>query len=766
MVNYKYLNFVIGRVVAVSLYGKNLSGIMRSKYIFAFIVFVLLCVGNSIAAFASHIYGGELLYKHISGNTYRVTLTLYGDCSSTVSASLPTSVPKIYIYNNNLFFDSLSLNLDAPGLEVSPVCPKLISSTACNGGNLPGVKKFTYSNTVVLSTPSTNWRFIFSGELRVSVAGRSNNITNVLNSGSTVMQLQAALNNATSPNSSPNYTTIPTPFYCLLEDQQYNQGAIDSDGDSLSFSLVSAVNASPANPLYSPSVNYASPFSGAFPLGTIPGQFTFSVLNGQLTFTPSGVQNALIVNQVSEYRNGVLIGTSQREMTFIVADNCEGTPPALTVANVVGGAITGKNIINICVGTSLLTFDVNLSNPDRDTTEITPKNVPLGANISVVNNYSPSPSVRFSWNTDTLTTGIYTFFLDVKNDHCPIANRQTVAYTINVTPFPTVAATQISPTQCVHNAAIRYNLALGYLPRTLTVVQGGTTIKTFLDSTGTITDSLPAGDYTIIASSHPTCQVSTPLTITDGGVLPLSPVTVTYCKGDPKLPIPVTKRAPESEIFWYDAANNLLGAAPFPGTETAGTSTWYIQERYKVCTSDKVPVTVIVNPLPQTVIVNNPNTICLGDTIYLQASGGIEYTWSPTDRILADKEGRLFTRLMSPGTFSVRTVNEFGCVDSTKITYTKIEPCCQYSYPNAFTPNGDGKNDGFKVITYGNSWSYKLAIYNRWGQLVFLSYDPAKYWDGTQYGRPCDAGTYFYFFSGRCVTGGTDEHQGDVTLIR
>lgn len=766
MVYYKYLNFVFECVVAVSLYGKNMSGIMRYKYSFAIILLALLCIGNSNTAFASHIYGGELLYKYISGNTYRLTLTLYGDCSSTVSGSLPTSVPKIYIYNNNLFFDTVSLNLDTAGLEVSPVCPKLMSSTACNGGNLPGVKKFTYSNTIELTTTSENWRFIFSGELKVSVAGRSNNISNVINTGSTVMQLKASLNNTISPNSSPNYTTIPTPFYCLLQDQQYNQGAIDNDGDSLSFSLVPAVNANPSNPLFSPIVNYNVPFSGALPLGTLPGEFTFSDINGQLTFTPSGVQNALLVNQVSEYRNGVLVGTSQREMTFIVADNCEGTPPALSVVNVVGGAITGKNIINICVGTEQLSFDLNLSNPDKDTTEITPKNVPPGASVSVINNYSPSPSVRFSWNTDTLTTGVYTFFVDVKNDHCPIANRQTIAYTINVTPFPTVSAAQISTTQCIQKAAVRFDLALGYLPRTLSIVQGGTTIRTLIDSTGNVTDSLPAGEYSIFASSHPTCQVSTSLTITDGGVLPLSPVTVTYCKGDPKLPIPITKRAPESEIIWFDAANNTLSSAPLPTTDVAGTSTWYIQERYKVCTSDKVPVTVIVHPLPEPKILNTPDIICLGDTIYLQATGGIEYTWSPADRILSDKNGNLFTRLMSPGQFSVKVVNENGCIDSATVTYSKIEQCCQYSYPTAFTPNGDGKNDGFKVITYGNSWSYKLSVYNRWGQLVFQTYNPAQYWDGTHNGQPCDAGTYFYFFSGRCVTGGTDEHKGDVTLIR
>jgi gliding motility-associated-like protein len=144
----------------------------------------------------------------------------------------------------------------------------------------------------------------------------------------------------------------------------------------------------------------------------------------------------------------------------------------------------------------------------------------------------------------------------------------------------------------------------------------------------------------------------------------------------------------------------------------------------------------------------------------------VQYIWSPEERILAASDGRLFTRMVNQGIFKVKVLTEYGCLDSASVTYDNIQPCCKFSYPNAFTPNGDGKNDGFKVITYGNTWDYKLAVYNRWGQMVFLTYDPGAYWDGTQYGQPCEPGTYFYYFNGRCLTGVTGEHKGDVTLVR
>ena len=724
----------------------------------------LLAATNS---FASHIFGGELLYKHISGNTYRITLTVYGDCSASIFSSLDNSSPTIHIYNGSLEYKSIILKTDTLDLEVSPVCPSEINNTSCHiNGKLPGVAKFVFSDTITLPGASPNWRFFFAGQImNVSAgAGRSNNITNIAQGSST--QLDATLNNLNGPNSSPNYSTIPTPFYCNHVNQQYNQGAIDADGDSLAFSLVPGINANPLNPLLSPLVSYITPYTATEPLSTETGSFMFNELNGQMSFTPNISQNALIVNQVSEYRHGVLVGTSKREMAFIITDNCEGTPPSLNVKNIRGGALTSNNIIKICAGTPTLTFKIDLNNPDGDNTAIATGDTPPAATLSVNNNNTPSPSIDFAWVTDTLTTGIYTFYVYVQNDHCPIANRQTIAYTINVVPLPTISAKLIAPTQCVHDAYVQYNLTNGYTPRTVTIKEGSEIIKTLTDTTGTVMDSLPAGDYIVIGSSNPLCQISTAFSITDSGKLPLAPYDVSYCQGVAVTPLQIPVPGTGTDVTWYSTDNTILPLAPTPNTAVPGTYNWYAAEHYKVCTSDKALVTAVVHPLPDIQIKNRPQSICYGDTIYLEATGGIAYTWSPVDRIGASADGRLFARMVTGGVFTVKVVNEFDCADSSSVTYTNIQPCCNFFYPNAFTPNGDHNNDGFKVVTHGNMYDYRLMIYNRWGQVVYTSVDPGEYWDGKLYGTPCEVGTYYYIFKGRCLTGVTEEKKGDVVLIR
>ena len=63
--------------------------------------------------------------------------------------------------------------------------------------------------------------------------------------------------------------------------------------------------------------------------------------------------------------------------------------------------------------------------------------------------------------------------------------------------------------------------------------------------------------------------------------------------------------------------------------------------------------------------------------------------------------------------------------------------------PNVFTPNGDGKNDEFRVA-FRSLREYHIWIYNRWGKLVYESSDPAKGWDGMIGNRPASEGAYFY----------------------
>ena len=110
--------------------------------------------------------------------------------------------------------------------------------------------------------------------------------------------------------------------------------------------------------------------------------------------------------------------------------------------------------------------------------------------------------------------------------------------------------------------------------------------------------------------------------------------------------------------------------------------------------------------------------------------------------------------------------NRFGCADSAVITisvdYNIIE-----GVPNAFTPNGDGKNDVFKIENARYDKLVDFSIYNRWGQQVYHNnYDINQGWDGTFHGVQQDLGTYNYNIIVTDPMGNTKQFKGTVILVR
>ena len=73
--------------------------------------------------------------------------------------------------------------------------------------------------------------------------------------------------------------------------------------------------------------------------------------------------------------------------------------------------------------------------------------------------------------------------------------------------------------------------------------------------------------------------------------------------------------------------------------------------------------------------------------------------------------------------------------------------------PNAFTPNGDGRNDCFSVLNTANFKDYYFAIYNRWGQRVFEADNPDDCWDGNLNNQRVESSTYYYFLKGETQCG-------------
>ncbi|MEP2771036.1 MAG: gliding motility-associated C-terminal domain-containing protein [Fulvivirga sp.] len=111
----------------------------------------------------------------------------------------------------------------------------------------------------------------------------------------------------------------------------------------------------------------------------------------------------------------------------------------------------------------------------------------------------------------------------------------------------------------------------------------------------------------------------------------------------------------------------------------------------------------------------------------------------------------------------VATPND-NLANSISNTIELIKPNNIY-FPNAFTPDGDGRNETFKIngrfIT-----SFDLKIFNRWGQLVYFTTNLEDSWDGTNDGKDLDQGTYAFRASIIDQAGRQIEKDGTITLLR
>ena len=108
------------------------------------------------------------------------------------------------------------------------------------------------------------------------------------------------------------------------------------------------------------------------------------------------------------------------------------------------------------------------------------------------------------------------------------------------------------------------------------------------------------------------------------------------------------------------------------------------------------------------------------------------------------------------------------CAKSDSVTVTVYEFVCGEPIiflPNAFTPNDDGENDVLYLRGKNLSDLY-LAIYDRWGELVFETQDQEIGWDGTYKGKLAEPAVFVYYLEAECIDGQEYFKKGNVSLIR
>ncbi len=186
-------------------------------------------------------------------------------------------------------------------------------------------------------------------------------------------------------------------------------------------------------------------------------------------------------------------------------------------------------------------------------------------------------------------------------------------------------------------------------------------------------------------------------------------------------------------------------------------------------TSNILSMLVAVSP---TVDSGQTYTVELGQGITLSpiVSDSIaSYLWSPatglSDSTIRDPVASPLKSIK----YTLTVTAEDGCKASGAIMVNVSAPL---RIPNAFTPNGDGRNDKFYVLTAPQGSRIKdFSIYDRWGQTIFKvvdarSGDPASGWNGNIGRDPAPAGAYLYSIVLELGDGSVQQFRGTLLLIR
>jgi len=119
------------------------------------------------------------------------------------------------------------------------------------------------------------------------------------------------------------------------------------------------------------------------------------------------------------------------------------------------------------------------------------------------------------------------------------------------------------------------------------------------------------------------------------------------------------------------------------------------------------------------------------------------------------------------GTYSVIVTGQDICTATDSGVVTLDSSCRELIFPTGFTPNGDGLNDQFGPQgSVAAAKSYKLNIYNRWGQLVFSSRNPLEKWNGSPAGKKGETSMFTWLCEYLLPGQSKSVKKGTVLLIR
>ncbi len=177
-------------------------------------------------------------------------------------------------------------------------------------------------------------------------------------------------------------------------------------------------------------------------------------------------------------------------------------------------------------------------------------------------------------------------------------------------------------------------------------------------------------------------------------------------------------------------------------------------------------ITALINDTPSVHIFPPDTVVVRGGVVQFrpQVSGTVSsYIWSPSSSLANPLLLNASTiPLHNDMIYTLTVISDKGCRGVGKAA---VRIFTSLYMPNAFTPNGDGVNDQFRIPARTTIQLKEFSIYNRWGELVFTTSQAAQGWDGTYQGKKQNTGVYIYVIRGATINGDISV-KGHVMLIR
>ena len=491
--------------------------------------------------------------------------------------------------------------------------------------------------------------------------------------------------------------------------------------------------------------------------------------------------------------NGLTAGSTYTVNYLFNSNPASATITANALGQVIITGLDGGAYGNITVTSangcvSNPTGPLALNFPPPTATPVVTNSGPIcaGDNISLTATCS-TPGVTYSWTgpngfTSTLqnptTIPAYTvnggaYVVTATALGCLSSPSATV---VIVHPIPAITGTSFTnPSACfaADGTIICSGLAAG-VSYSVTYTFNGTPASATVvaDAAGNVTiTGLTAGTYTSISMSSFTClsNVVGPVTLMDPGAPP-APVlssNAPVCEGTP-LALYATD-AMSGVTYLWTGPSGFSSTQQNPviyNTTLAMAGTYTATAINAGCNTTAF---IDINIFPGVILTNvTPSqSVIFGSTVQLNSWGAMYYAWTPDDGTLSNPAiNDPVAHPINTTTYTVTGMNEWGCKDTASLTLS-IEYTDTVLIPTAFTPNGDGNNDIFRIANTKDTKLVEFSIFNRWGQVVYNNtWNIRQGWDGTFNGMPADMGVYQYYIILARPNGENKIYKGDVTLIR